>query len=66
MRITSDYTGRGPTRARTYIDEDLVSVVPEASLTKGERSLVNSGSGEQVERMRLAFAIESFLLEPVE
>ena len=38
----SDHIGRGPTRARTYLQDDLVSVVVRDSLTKGERSLLES------------------------
>src|SRR5258706_453589 len=37
VRLLSDYTGRGPTKARTYLHEDLVSVVLRDTLTKGER-----------------------------
>jgi uncharacterized protein YbcI len=43
VRLLSDYTGRGPTKARTYINEDLISVVLQDTLTKGERSLVSNG-----------------------
>jgi uncharacterized protein YbcI len=55
VRTTSEYTGRGPTRARTYIVDDLVSVVLENSLTKGENRLVADGHHDKVEAMRLAF-----------
>ena len=50
-----EYTGRGPTKARTYIDEDLITVVLQDTLTMGERSLVRDGKVELVLTMRKAF-----------
>lgn len=51
----SAYTGRGPTKAWTSIDQDLVSVVLRDTLTKGERSLVSDGRSDLVLRMRKAY-----------
>jgi uncharacterized protein YbcI len=48
-------TGRGPTKARTSIDRDLVSVVLFGLLSKGERSLIADGRGQLVLDMRQAF-----------
>ncbi len=55
VRTLSEYTGRGPTKARTYLNGDLVTVVLQDTLTKGERSLVGDGLDELVLRMRKAF-----------
>jgi uncharacterized protein YbcI len=55
VRVTNQYTGRGPTRARTYINDDLVSVVLRDSLTKGERTLAGHGDRELVLSTRRAF-----------
>lgn len=55
VRLLRDYTGRGPTRARTYITGDLVSVVLEDTLTKGERSLVKDGETALVLSARHAY-----------
>ena len=55
VRLTSQYTGRGPTRARTYIHEDLVTVVLQDTLTKAERTLVGHDQGELVRTTRRAF-----------
>jgi uncharacterized protein YbcI len=55
VRLVTEYTGRGPTRARTYLNEDLVTVVLRDSLTKGERSLVRDGKSDLVLQVRLAF-----------
>jgi uncharacterized protein YbcI len=49
------YTGRGPTRARTTIDENVIVCVLGATLTKGERSLVEGGDQEVVLESRRAF-----------
>jgi uncharacterized protein YbcI len=55
VRVTNQYTGRGPTRARTYINDDLVTVVLRDSLTKGERTLAGHGDRELVLSTRRAF-----------
>ena len=51
----SEYTGRGPTKARTHISDDVVTVMLRDTLTKGERSLVSDGREELVLSMRKAF-----------
>jgi len=55
VQILSSYTGRGPTKAWTSIDQDLVSVVLRETLTKGERSLVAGGQADLVLSMRKAY-----------
>jgi uncharacterized protein YbcI len=55
VRLLSEYTGRGPTKARTYINEDLITVVLRDTLTKGERSLVRDGDAELVLANRKAY-----------
>jgi len=55
VRLLSDYTGRGPTKARTYINEELISVVLQDTLTKGERSLVSNGETALVLANRKAY-----------
>ena len=55
VRLLSEYTGRGPTKARTYIDEDLITVVLRDTLTKGERSLLRDGEVALVLANRKAF-----------
>ena len=42
MRLLSQYTGRGPTKARTFLNEDMVTIVLQDTLTKGERTLVDN------------------------
>jgi uncharacterized protein YbcI len=55
VRTLSEYTGRGPTKARTYINDNVVTVVLQDTLTKGERSLVGDDLDDLVLRMRKAF-----------
>jgi uncharacterized protein YbcI len=57
VRLVSEYTGRGPTKARTYITDDLISVVLADTLTKGERSLVRDGHHERVLETRKAYQL---------
>jgi uncharacterized protein YbcI len=55
VRVISECTGRGPTRARTYMHDDLITVVVQDTLTKGERSLVADGKSDVVLAMRHEF-----------
>jgi uncharacterized protein YbcI len=55
VRILSEYTGRGPTRARTIMSGDWVFVTLEDALTKGERKLAEIGRGDFVIDSRKAF-----------
>jgi uncharacterized protein YbcI len=55
VHLMSEFTGRGPTKAWTSIDDDLVSVVLRDTLTKGERSLLADGEGQLVLEVRTAF-----------
>ncbi len=48
------YTGRGPVRARTTIDENLVVCVLGDALTKAEQQLVEAGREKVVLRGRRA------------
>jgi uncharacterized protein YbcI len=55
MRTTADYTGRGPTRARTVMSGDWVFVTLSDTLTKGERRLAENGKADFVQESRFAF-----------
>jgi uncharacterized protein YbcI len=55
VRTMSAYTGRGPTKARTHISDDVVTVVLQDTLTKGERSLVGDDLDQLVLTMRKAY-----------
>lgn len=54
VRLTREHTGRGPTAARAYLDEDLVTVVFTQTYTKGEQRLIEDGHASKVLAMRKA------------
>ncbi len=55
VRLVADSTGRGPTKARTTIDRDLIVVLLQNSLTTGERYLADNDRTEQVLETRRAY-----------
>jgi uncharacterized protein YbcI len=55
VQVMREYTGRGPTRARAYINDGLVTVVLRETLTKGERALVANGKAALVLELRNAY-----------
>ena len=55
VHLLSEYTGRGPTKARTHLSGDLVAVVLQDTMTKGERSLVRDGEHVRVLENRQAY-----------
>jgi uncharacterized protein YbcI len=54
-RLHREYYGRGPTRARTYIQDDLVAVVLEETFTRAERTLVDRGEVDAIQQIRRRF-----------
>jgi len=52
VQILRDYTGRGPTKARTLITDELTAIIVADALTKGEQRLVELGKGDHVIRTR--------------
>lgn len=55
VRVFYEYTGRGPNRARSFVSDDLISVVLEETLTKGERQLAEDGKSDVVLQSRDAY-----------
>jgi len=55
VHLLSQYTGRGPTKARTYFNHDVVTVILQDTLTKAERTLVGNNHHELVLSTRKAF-----------
>ena len=55
IRITRDYTGRGPTTAHTTINDNVITVVLRETLLKAERTLITDGHGNAVTGMRRNF-----------
>jgi uncharacterized protein YbcI len=55
VQVLREYTGRGPTRSRTYLNDELISVVLRGTLTRAERALVADGKSDLVLSNRKAF-----------
>jgi uncharacterized protein YbcI len=55
IRVTREDTGRGPTQARTSMQDDLIAVVLRETLTKGERMLVENDHAHHVRETRRLF-----------
>lgn len=55
VQVYRTYTGRGPTKARTMIDHNLVVVELRETLTAGERNLVAAGQQDAVIEIRRAY-----------
>jgi uncharacterized protein YbcI len=52
VQLLHEYTGRGPTKAKTLINDDVVTVLLEDTLTQGERRLVDTGHSDRVLELR--------------
>ena len=55
VRLQAEYYGKGPTKAKTYIVEDLVVVVLEESFTRAEKTLAERGEREAIQHIRRRF-----------
>ena len=55
VRLQAEYYGKGPTRAKTYIVEDLVVVVLEESFTRAEKTLAERGERDAIQDIRRRF-----------
>jgi len=55
VRLFAEYTGRGPTKARTTIRDNVVVCIAEDNMTKAERRLTQEGEGELVVKVRRKF-----------
>jgi uncharacterized protein YbcI len=57
VQLMLEYTGRGPTKAKTLINDDVVTVLLADTLTRGERKLVESGRSDRVISLRHDFQL---------
>jgi uncharacterized protein YbcI len=55
VRLFAEYTGRGPTKARTTIRDNVIVCIAEDNMTKAERRLTQEGEGELVVTVRRKF-----------
>jgi uncharacterized protein YbcI len=63
VRLHKEHIGQGPTKARTYMGEDLVVCVLEGGFSKGERTLMSHGRAAAVVNQRQA--LEETLRQPL-
>jgi uncharacterized protein YbcI len=68
VRLFAEYTGRGPTKARTHLAPNVITVVLEDTLTRGERRLREHGDVDVIVESRRRFreAMRDELVEAVE
>jgi len=52
VQLLHEYTGRGPTKAKTEINDDQVTILLANTLTKGESKLVENGKADRVLQLR--------------
>jgi uncharacterized protein YbcI len=66
--VYAEYFGRGPTKAKTYWREDVITCILEDSFTRAERILVDGGRFDQVRLNRQVFQdqIEPLFRETIE
>ena len=57
VRVLREYTGRGPTKARSVIDDNSVTILFRDTLTRGERRLVETGKADHVLSTRHQFQL---------
>lgn len=55
VRLYADAYGRGPTKAKTYWTEDVITIVLEDIWTTTERTLLEGGQAEHVHTTRRLF-----------
>jgi uncharacterized protein YbcI len=55
VQLHREHYGKGPTRAKTYIADNLVVVVMRGGSTKLEETLTRAGEAERVRNIRQAF-----------
>ena len=55
VRLQSEYYGRGPSKAKTHVEGDVVVVVLEESFTRAEKTLISRGEAEGIQDIRRRF-----------
>jgi uncharacterized protein YbcI len=68
VRIHAHYYGRGPTRAKSYVNDDVVLCVLGDIFTPSEEMLIKAGRFNEVRTNRMAFqdTVEPILRAAVE
>ena len=53
--LLKDFYGRGPTRTKTYLEDDLVVCLLRGGFSRVERTLLEGGRGSSVIQQRMEF-----------
>jgi uncharacterized protein YbcI len=53
--LKKQFYGKGPTKAKTYINDNYVFCILEGGLTRNEETLIEAGEHDLVRRYRLRF-----------
>jgi uncharacterized protein YbcI len=56
VHLHREHFGKGPTRSKSYLLDDVLICVMQDVLTVGERTLADAGDQDRVRDTRLAFA----------
>ena len=55
VALLKDFYGKGPTRAKTYYEDDLVVCLLRGGFTRVEETLRSAGRGQEVIQQRMIF-----------
>lgn len=55
VQLHTEFYGKGPTKAKTYVDGDLVVVLLRGGFTRVEKTLLDQGRGKAVIEQRMEF-----------
>lgn len=55
VQLQKEFFGKGPTKAKTYIVDDLIVVVLQGGFTAVEKTLLAEGRGDAVTQQRSTF-----------
>jgi uncharacterized protein YbcI len=57
VRLHTEYYGKGPTKARSYVVNDMLISILEGGFTTVETTLIDEGQSDAVHGMRRSFQI---------
>jgi uncharacterized protein YbcI len=60
--LKKEFYGRGPTKAKTFVNDNFIFCVLEGGLTRNEETLIAAGEHDLVRRFRLRF--QEVMAEP--
>jgi uncharacterized protein YbcI len=55
VHLHKEFYGKGPTHAKSYINDDMIVILMRGGFTRVEQTLLEGGQGEAVIQQRIAF-----------